>query len=140
MRRARRVIAGLLLATGAPSHDDLARASDGLAALGWPPLTLADMVSETPERLAPLIPDHLRGPLLQLLYALAGDEPLRRRLADAYAGLWRDRTAGGDAPRRGAPVARWVVGQLPRHHAGGAPEETDMIERGPYRGAEVAAP
>jgi MoxR-like ATPase len=139
-RRARRVIAGMLLSTGTPSQHDVARACEGLRALGWPPLTAADMVSETPERLAPLIPEEVRPALLQLLYHLAGDEPIRRRLADAYAGLWRDQPDASATPDRGSPVARWLIGQLPRHHVGGASEENAMIEPGPYRGGEVAAP
>jgi MoxR-like ATPase len=154
-RRVRRAIGGLLLATGTPSRDDVARAGEGMRTLGWPPLTAADMVSESPERLAPQIPEELRPALLQLLYHLAGDEPIRRRLADAYAGLWGNApegsgqtagplgsmTRGPSAPSdRGSPVARWLIGQLPRHHAGGASEESSMIEPGPYRGGEVAPP
>jgi MoxR-like ATPase len=139
-RRARRVIGGMLLATGTPSRDDVARASEGMRALGWPPLTAVDMVSDTPERLAPLIPDELRPGLLQLLYQLAGDEPIRRRLADAYAGLWGNASDGITSADRGSPVARWLIGQLPRHHVGGASEENEMIEPGPYRGGEAAPP
>jgi MoxR-like ATPase len=133
--RARRVIAGMVLATGAPTPAELARASDGLRALGWPPLTERDLVSETPETLAPLIPIELRARLLHLLYELAGDEPIRRRLADAYAGLWHDRS---EAPpqQRGSAVARWLIGQLPSHQVATA-EENDMIEHSPYRGGQA---
>src|SRR5689334_20323472 len=119
-RRVRRAIGGLLLATGTPSRDDVARAVQGMRALGWPPLTAADMVSDSPERLAPQIPEEMRPALLQLLYHLAGDEPLRRRLVDAYAGLWGTTTGPSASPDRGSPVARWLIGQLPRHHDGGA--------------------
>ena len=106
-RRVRRAIGGLLLATGTPTRDDVARAVEGMRAFGWPPLTAADMVSESPERLAPQIPEELRPALLQLLYHLAGDEPIRRRLADAYAGLWGAAAEPGASPDRGSPVARW---------------------------------
>ena len=87
VRRVGRVIGGMLLATGQPTEDDVARANEGLAALGRPPLTEADVVSETPETLAPLVPVELRSGVLELLYVVAGDEPIRRRFADAYAGL-----------------------------------------------------
>jgi MoxR-like ATPase len=139
-RRVRRAIGGLLLATGTPNREDVARAVEGMRALGWPPITAADMVSESPERLAPQIAEELRPALLQLLYHLAGDEPIRRRLADAYAGLWGAAAASSGSPDRGSPVARWLIGQLPRHHTGGASEEAAMIEPGPYRGGDAAPP
>jgi len=140
-RRVGRVVAGLLLATGQPTAMDLERASVGLRCLGRPPLTDHDFVSETPETLAPVIPIELRAGVLQLLYELAGDEPIRHRLAEAYAGLWHDEPEAPAARRPGSAVVRWLVGKLPRHHAGRSPEEDDMVERsGPYRGGEVAAP
>lgn len=86
-RLARRAIVGLLLATGTSTPAELALASERLGALGWPPLDADDLVRETPETLAPDIPSALRADLLPLLYELAGDEPIRRRIADAYAGL-----------------------------------------------------
>jgi MoxR-like ATPase len=138
-RDARRAIAGVLLATGQPTPADLARGNAGLAALGWPPLAQADLVSETPEALAPRIAEHWRAQLLSVLYEIAGDEPIRRRLADAYAGLWR---ATGDAravQHRGSRMARWLVGEVPRHHIADGSEEDDMVERGsPYRSGEPA--
>jgi MoxR-like ATPase len=141
VRHARRAIAGIVLATGAPTPDEVARANAGLAALGWSPLTQADCVAETPEALAPRIAVELRAAVLAVLYELAGDEPIRRRLADAYAGLWHDVREAAAPPRRGSPVARWLIGQLPRHHAGHGPEEDDMIEQAsPYRGEDAAAP
>ena len=137
-RRVGRVIAGMLLATGQPGEDDLARANDGLSALGRPPLAEGDFVSETPESLAPLIPVELRAGVLELLYVLAGDEPIRRRFADAYAGLWREETEPAPQPRRGRPVLRWLIGKLPRHQVGAASKEDEMIERqGPYRDVEI---
>ena len=137
-RRVGRVIAGMLLATGQPGEDDLVRANAGLSALGRPPLGEADFVAETPETLAPLIPVELRAGVLELLYVLAGDEPIRRRFADAYAGLWREEAEPAAQQRRGGPVLRWLIGTLPRHHAGAASKEDEMVERqGPYRDVEI---
>ena len=138
---ARRAIGGLLMAaTGAPTPDELARAGDRLRALGWPPLGDGDLVRETPESLAPQVPDVLRAELLPLLYELAGDEPIRRRIADAYAALWHGPAEAPAAARRGSPLARWLIGPLPHHQVGGTSEEDRMVERGlPYRGGETAA-
>jgi MoxR-like ATPase len=141
-RDARRAIAGLLLATGAPAPAELERASDRLRALGWPPLGDGDLVRETPESLAPRIPRALHADVLSLLHELAGDEPIRRRIADAYAGLLHGAPAG-PAPARATPRAaltRWLIGPLPHHQVGGTSQENAMIERGtPYRGGEQAA-
>ncbi|HEX5063655.1 MAG TPA: AAA family ATPase [Kofleriaceae bacterium] len=135
-----RLVAGVLRATGSYTERDLQRANDALSALSRPPLGDHDFVSETPEQLAPQIPEHLRAPLLQLAYELAGDEPIRRRLADAYAGLWQFEAAPPVATRNGgAAVIRWLIGKLPHHHLGDSPEEIEMNENGPYRG-EPAAP
>jgi MoxR-like ATPase len=144
MRQARRAIAGVLRSTGAPSPDEVAWVNARLADLGAPPLTDADAVIESPEALAPRIPLGHRADVLAILYALASDEPIRRRLADAYAALWPE--TAGDAPssdpppRRGGAVARWLIGPLPRHQAGHAPEENAMMHPSPFRGGEVAAP
>src|SRR5262245_9530293 len=109
-RLARRAIAGLLLATGAPTQAELALACDRLRALGWPPLGDGDLVRETPETLAPQIPSGLHADLLPLLYELAGDEPIRRRIADAYAHLWHGEAEAPAAPRRGSALTRWMIG------------------------------
>jgi MoxR-like ATPase len=135
-----RMVAGVLHATGSFTREELQRANDGLSALSRPPLGEHDFVVDTPERIAPQIPEELRAPLLQLAYELAGDEPIRRRLADAYAGLWNYEPAEAAPQRAGRPVIRWLIGKLPHHHLGDAPEEIDMKEQGPYRGGEVAAP
>ena len=143
MLRARRVISGVLLATGAPNAGDLARANEAMAALGWPALAAHDFVIETPESLAPSVPVELRPALLHVLYALAGDEPIRRRLADAYAALWQVEAESHESARpidRGSVLARWLVGKLPRHHVGRGAKEDEMIERGPYRGGEGGEP
>jgi hypothetical protein len=121
-----RVVAGVLLAPGTFSADERARADAALSALGRPPLGDDDLVADPPERLAPAIPTTLREPLLDALYLLAGDEPIRRRVADSYAGLWHARADEPAARRRGPRVLRWLIGDLPRHHAGAAPEETTV--------------
>jgi len=141
IRRIGRVVAGVLLATGEPTAIDLERAAHGLSALGRPPLGDHDFVIETPEKLAPMIPSELRAGVLALLYQLAGDEPIRRRLADAYAGLWQEQPEAPASKRTGGKVVRWLIGRLPRHHVGNAPEEnTNMERKDPYRGGELPAP
>jgi len=143
LRLARRAIAGVLLATGTATADEVAYVTACLRELGSPPLSDADLVRHSPEALAPRIEVEHRGAVLAILYALAGDEPIRRRLAEAYAGLWQagpdDGADDGDEPpRRGTKLARWLVGQLPHHQSGPATED-EMNHPGPYRGGEVAA-
>ena len=138
-RRAGRVVAGLLLAIGAPRADEMIVANAGLARLGQPPLDDRDLVIETPEMCAPLIPLALRPGLLALLRQLAGEEPIRRRIAESYAALWLDETSAEPLrPQKSTTVLRWLIGRLPRHHAGARPEEDAMTE-GPYRGGEALA-
>ena len=134
-----RLVASLLRATGSFTPSELERANDALSAMSRPALSEADFVSDTPEQLAPQISPDLHAPILQLLYELAGDEPIRRRLADAYAHLWQFDAAEPAAKRTGGPVIRWLIGKLPHHHLGDSPEEIEMNEHGPYRG-EPAAP
>jgi MoxR-like ATPase len=140
-RRAGRIVAGLLLSTGQPDPYDIERANVGLHRLGRPLLTDADFVVETPEKLAPLIPVELQPGLLALLGELAGDEPIRRRLALSYAGLWQEALATPAARERASrsPILRWLIGQLPRHQAGHSPEE-DPLSQGPYRGGDITPP
>jgi MoxR-like ATPase len=133
-----RLVAGILRATGSYTHAELDRANEALSALAHRPLVEADFVTDTPERLAPQIGPELHVPLLQLAYELAGDEPIRRRLADAYAGLWQFDAAEPAPQRAGKPVIRWLIGKLPHHHLGDSPEEIEMNEHGPYRGEPVA--
>jgi MoxR-like ATPase len=128
-----RVVAGVLLATGTTTPQDLEVANNGLAALGRPSLLQSDATGETPEILAPQIPVELRAGVLELLYVLAGDEPLRRKLADAYALLWHEEAEPAPERRVGSPVVQWLVGELPRHQADRSPEEASM-NPGPYRG------
>ena len=139
VRRVGSVVAGVLCACGHPSEEAIARANAGLSALGRPALVDTDATGETPEMLAPLIPESMRAGLLELLYVLAGDEPIARRLADAYAGLWHAEAPAPAEKRTGSPMVRWLVGQLPRHQIGSAPKEDDMVEisNGPYREVDV---
>jgi len=133
----------VLCACGQPSAEAVARANEGLSALGRPPLVDTDATGETPETLAPVIPEAMRPHVLELLYELAGDEPIARRLAEAYAGLWHAPAPAPVEKQSGSPMVRWLVGQLPRHQIGSAPQEDEMIEKsGPYREVEVleAAP
>lgn len=138
-----RVVASVLLAAGDASSDELARANAALSVFNRPPLAEADFVPATPEQLARLVPDELRAAMFELLTELAGEEPIRRRIAEAYGVLWRidgdnattqdvdgeddaardsdDAARGNDdgggavAPRRGPAVLRWLIGRLPRH-------------------------
>jgi MoxR-like ATPase len=138
IRMVARAIAGVLLAPGAYTEAELARANEALSALGRPALAESDCVAETPERLAPTIPPELRAALAELLYELAGDEPIRRRLADAYAQLWHQDTEDAATPRTGPAVLRWLIGTLPRHHRDDSPDEENEMTQSPYRSEEVA--
>jgi len=55
-----RVIAGVLIATGELDPARVVRANEALSALGRPPLADHDFVGQTPEMLAPTIPENLR--------------------------------------------------------------------------------
>ena len=65
-----RMVAGVLLATGRCTPQELARANEALSALSRPPLGEDDFVADTPEALAPQIPDPVREPLLRLAFEL----------------------------------------------------------------------
>jgi MoxR-like ATPase len=127
------IVAGLLLASGAWSEAELERASAGLCALGQPALDQV-VARATPEALAPRVPLELRAGLLELLYTLAGDEPIRCRIAEAYAGLWREPPEPPPARREGSRAVRWLIGKLPHHHEGPGAREDDMLQPSPYRG------
>jgi MoxR-like ATPase len=133
-----RVIGGVLVATGTFTPEDVELANSGLANLGRPPLVDSDLSPETPETLAPLIPAELRVGLVHLMYALAGDEPVRRRIADSYAGLWHGEPQTPAERRTGSPVMRWLIGNLPRHQADRASQESQMTNN-PYRGQDAGA-
>jgi MoxR-like ATPase len=138
LREASRVVATLLLASGVPSNELVARANEGLARLGRPPLGEHDAKPATPEELARAIPPDARGGLSALLFQLAGDDPIRHRVAQSYAALWgREAPAPRPPPpSRGASaaVARWLVGALPRHQVVAFPEERSMLQDA-YRNA-----
>jgi MoxR-like ATPase len=138
VRLVARVIAGVLLAPGAITPAELARANEALAAFGRQPLAEHDFAADTPERLAPVIPTELRAALLELLYELAGDEPIRRRLADAYAQLWHHEVEAAAPLREGPAVLRWLIGALPRHHRDSHDDDDEEIQMSPYRQEEVA--
>jgi MoxR-like ATPase len=138
-RKLSSIVAGVLMAPGTFTQAELDAANHGLAALNRPALVQTDLVADSPEALAPGLPRELRDGALALLYQLAGDEPIRRRLVDAYAGLWQAEAAAAAVPRAaGAPILRKLVGELPQHHVGRAVEENAM-PNAPYR-EEVAAP
>ena len=109
----------------------VAQANHGLERLCLAPLTQRDSVVSTPEELAPVIPPELRGALADLLLELAGDEPLRRRMALTYLGLWKLRAP--EAPREAAPqlverLARSIIGPLPSHQGVSAPKERAVVQ------------
>jgi MoxR-like ATPase len=135
VREVSRVVATVLLASGSPSAEDVGRANQALARLGRPPLAKHDASPATPEELARTIPEDVRGPLFEMLLDLAGDDPLRRRVATAFGALW-GRAAPRTPPLRGgAPgtVARWLVGTLPKHHMVSVPEGTPPMMQHAYR-------
>src|ERR1700722_11584422 len=88
LREVSRVVATVLLASGTPSAEDVARGNQGLARLGRPPLAQHDATPATPEELARAVPREVRGFVSDLLFGLAGDDPLRRRVAESYSALW----------------------------------------------------
>ena len=137
-REVGRVVASVLSASGAWTQDDVARADAGLARLGRPALARDDFGDATPEELAPVVPPLLRFGVAALLHELAGADPLRHRVASAYAGLWSLATAQPAPPPRGSAVARLVVGALPSHQRVHVPEETSM-HASTYRGADATA-
>src|SRR5687767_11268899 len=144
-RETGRVVAIVLLAAGPPDNSIIQQANHGLHRLGFPPLNANDFVVSTPEELAPVIPPNLRDAIADLLLELAGQEPLRRRVALAYVALWQLR-GGASAPKDQKPnpvterVARALIGELPRHQEGGSvPEERIVVQaNGHYRSHEPA--
>jgi MoxR-like ATPase len=122
------------------------QANQGLVRLSLLPLAERDFVVSTPEELAPLMPEHLRGALADLLLELAGDEPLRRRMALAYLGLWNLRSGGTMAPAARVAtgpvrerIARTLIGNLPRHQGVSIPEERVVVQHQVYRSTDIEA-
>src|SRR5262245_43346963 len=135
-----RAVGALLCALGRPTEAEIARANTGLQRLALPVLTARDLVQATPESLAPLVPVEARAGLAALLRELAGEQPIRARLALAYAQLWDLATATVPPPTdaaRGGAMMRWIVGKLPAHVT--APE-APPADGGPYRGGGMGAP
>jgi MoxR-like ATPase len=133
-----RAIAGILQASGRFTDAEVERANAALSALGRLPLADNDFVLATPEQLAPTVPVELRAVMLELFTELAGDEPIRRRIAEAYARLWGDESIPAAKPRRGPAVLRWLIGGLPRHQLD--LHEENAVQDAPYRHEPQAAP
>jgi MoxR-like ATPase len=141
LREVSRVVATVLLASGTPSAEDIARGNQGLARLGRPPLAAHDATPATPEELARAVPGEVRGFVSDLLFGLAGDDPLRRRVAESYSALWGRAAPSSPPPPSlgpGATVARWLVGKLPHHQQTSPVEDSPMMQHA-YRGHEPLA-
>ncbi|GAC1557772.1 MAG: hypothetical protein NVS3B10_17470 [Polyangiales bacterium] len=148
VREAGRLVASVLLAAGTSVSPELvAQANRGLVRLSLLPLAERDLVLTTPEELAALMPVGLRGALADLLLELAGDEPLRRRMATAYLGLWNLRGGGGALTAAPTPaasavterLARTLIGNLPRHQGVSIPEERVVYQQEVYRSTDSEA-
>jgi MoxR-like ATPase len=145
-REAGRVVATVLLAAGPVAPTLVEQAHVAHARLTHPRLTERDFVPSTPEELAPLIPPRLRDALGDLILDLAGSEPLRQRVAQAFLHLWnleggravRVEDARSGTSRVTEKVARAMIGQLPRHQNGGPiPEEREKpVYQEAYRSRE----
>jgi MoxR-like ATPase len=132
-----RAVGALLCALGRPTDAELARANGGLQRLSLPLLTARDLQHATPESLASFVPVEARVGVLALMRQIAADQPIRARLALAYAQLWQlsDAPLPAPAPQTGGTVVRWIVGKLPSHVT--TPEEPPTDGAGPYRSGEV---
>ena len=148
-REAGRLVASVILAAGTGTSGALVeQANRGLVRLGLLPLAERDFVVTTPEELAPLMPEPLRGALADLLLELAAGEPLRRRMADAYLALWNLRSPAPRQTSSHAPnapsavterVARALIGNLPRHQGVSIPEERIVVQQEVYRSTDIEA-
>ena len=127
VREVGRVVASVLHAAGAPPAELVARADLALVRLGRPTVRERDLEISSPEELASRIPEDLRPILADVLFDLAGDEPLRRRVARAFVALWRlERSTPAEAPRPAKKIARWLIGALPQHQVNHVPQERPM--------------
>ncbi len=157
VRAVPRALGALLCALGRPTDAEVARANAGLQRLSLPLVTARDLVQATPESLAPLVPLEARAGVLALMRQIAGEQPIRARLALSYAQLWaldihtsntftsntsEVNASGVNASgvnANGAGVVRWIVGKLPSHVT--KPEEAPSeASQGPYRGGDARAP
>jgi MoxR-like ATPase len=146
-REAGRVVASVLLAGASPTDAERGRANRLLARLGRPALSARDEVVTTPEEIAARIPADLRPGLADIVLELSECEPLRRRLAVSYLGLWgmsvesiRPSPSPSTSPSPGpspalttaatrgplAQIAKWFVGTLPRHQLATSPGDPSM--------------
>jgi MoxR-like ATPase len=145
-REAGRVVASVLVASAPLTPELVAHANHGLTRLMLGPLTERDFTPSTPEELAPIIPPHLRDALADLIVQIAGQDPLRRRVAQSYLALWRpghEVRHESASPRDGTTspmaerLARVVIGELPRHQdVGSIPEERNVYAQQAYRGVD----
>lgn len=146
-REAGRVVSTMLHAAGAPPPALIERANQALARLMLPPLAEHDLVPATPEELAPRIPHGLRPGLGAILLDLAEAEPLRRRVAETFVGLWRLTPASARRAPEARPgvterLVRALIGEIPRHQQGArVPEEriVQVKEHEVYRSRDEAA-
>lgn len=143
-REAGRVVASVLVASAPLAPELVAYANQGLTRLMLAPLSERDFTPTTPEELAPIIPPHLRSALADLIVQIAGQDPLRRRVAQAYLSLWRpghqarhENESPATSPMA-ERLARVVIGDLPRHQdTGSIPEERPVYAQTAYRGGEA---
>jgi MoxR-like ATPase len=143
-REAGRVVASVLVASAPLAPELVAYANQGLTRLQLVPLAERDFTPATPEELAPIIPPSLRDALADLIVQIAGQDPLRRRVAQSYVALWRPGhlVRLDDAQPATSPMAerlaRVVIGELPRHQdAGSIPEERNVYAQQAYRGVDA---
>ena len=144
-RESGRVIATVIGAAGHIPPALFERANQGLSRLSLASLCERDFVVSSPEELAVFIPPQLRHALADLLLELAGEEPLRRRMAESYVTLWRlkptaSRGSSSISPTLTERFARSLVGELPRHQGVVLPE--DPIVQNPqenYRSVDIEA-
>jgi MoxR-like ATPase len=141
-REAGRLVASVLLASTPLGADLVDHANQGLTRLCLAPLADHDFVVSTPEELAPLMPPQLRGALADLVLEIAGNDPLRRRMALSYLGLWNLREPAVSLPQQSPlteRLARTLIGELPRHQGVSTPspkEERAVVQQA-YRSTEV---
>jgi MoxR-like ATPase len=142
-REAGRVVASVLGAASPVPAPLVEHANRGLLRLSLATLSEHDFAPSTPEEIAPCVPPLVRGALADLLLEVSRDEPLRRRVAIAYLGLWRLRVP--DLPRAASRTSvterlvRAVIGPLPSHqHRVSIPEE-NTVHQNTYRSVDVDA-
>src|SRR5688500_4900797 len=102
-----RVVASVLAASTPLPGELVAHANLALTRLGLAPLAERDFTPSTPEEVAPIIPPQLHDALADLIMQLAGQDPMRRRVAQSYLALWRPGARiASRAPQRSPMVER----------------------------------